>query len=159
LILQKKFKIQKLFFKNKKKEYERLKESLNALISHQKYLEEKVVDFQEFNSKSQASEFVPSTKKFNFTFDQLEKKGVIKEISVMKAQRNAIKFTISMPQPGKFLVEAKVALMTVKTIEINVEDLLNKKAKGIDKLDFDYVILDVNMTLHVMNKLFVSNKK
>jgi len=89
----------------------------------------------------------------------LEKKGVIKEISVMKAQRNTIKFTISMPQPGKFLVEAKVALMTVKTIEINVEDLLNKKARGIDKLDFDYVILDVNMTLHVMNKLFVSNKK
>jgi len=77
----------------------------------------------------------------------------------MKAQRNAIKFTISMPQPGKFLVEAKVALMTVKTIEIQVEDLLNKKARGIDKLDFDYVILDVNMTLHVMNKLFVTNKK
>jgi len=149
----------KVILQKQKKEYERLKESLNALISHQKYLEEKIVDFQEFNSKSQASEFVPSTKKFNFTFDQLEKKGVIKEISVMKAQRNAIKFTISMPQPGKFLVEAKVALMTVKTIEINVEDLLNKKAKGIDKLDYDYVILDVNMTLHIMNKLYVSNKK
>jgi hypothetical protein len=149
----------KAILQKQKKEYERLKESLAALVSHQKYLEEKVVDFQEFNSKSTASEFVPSTKKFNFTFDQLEKKGVIKEINVMKAQRNAVKFTISMPQPGNFVVDAKVAGLTVKSIEIKMEDLLNKKAKGIDRLDFDYVVLDVNMTLHVMNKLYATNKK
>jgi len=149
----------KAILQKQKREFERLKESLAALVSHQKYLEEKVSDFQQFNSQSTTSEFAPSTKKFNFTFEQLEKKGVIKEISVTKTQRKAVKFTISMPHPGTFLVDAKVAGLVVKSIEIKVEDLLNKKAKGIDKLDFDYVVLDVNMTLHVVNKLFVSTKK
>jgi len=79
-------------------------------------------------------------------------------MSVMKSQRNRVKFTITMPTPGLFKVDAKVAGITVKSIDVKIDELLARKAKGIEKLDFEYVVLDVNMTLHVMNKLFIGKK-
>jgi len=73
----------------------------------------------------------------------------------MKNQVNNITFFISMGEPGAFVVDAKVAGLTVKTIEISLDDLLQKKAKGVQSLDYEYVVLYVNMTLFTMNKFFV----
>jgi len=92
--------------------------------------------------------------KHHFSYAQLEKRGLIHELKVMKNQRNQVKFTISMAKPGIFTVDAKVLSAVVSSIEINVEDLLNKKSRGIDKIDFEYVTLNVNVTLEIMNKLF-----
>jgi len=153
----------KVVLAKQKKEYERLQESYTSLQGHQKYLEEKVADFEEYIKKTMEAEFLPkggkgakSTKKHNFTYAQLEKKGVISELKVMKSQRNQVKFTISMPNPGVFQVDAKVLNAVVSTIEIKLDELLQKKSRGVDKMEFEHVILDVNMTLHVMNKLFVA---
>jgi len=60
-----------------------------------------------------------------------------------------------MGEPGVFVVEAKLAGLTVTTINITLDELLQRKAKGIQTLDYEYVTLDVNMTLFTMNKLFV----
>jgi len=95
-----------------------------------------------------------STKKHKFSYSQLKKKGVITSVNVMKNQVNNITFLISMGEPGEFNVDAKVAGLTVKTISISLDDLLAKKEKGIQSLDYEYVVLDVNMTLFTMNKLF-----
>jgi len=93
-------------------------------------------------------------KKHKFSYSQLKKKGVITSVNVMKNQVNNITFLISMGEPGEFNVDAKVAGLTVKTISISLDDLLAKKEKGIQSLDYEYVVLDVNMTLFTMNKLF-----
>jgi Ras GTPase-activating-like protein IQGAP2/3 len=154
----------KVVLAKQKKEYERLQDSYASLQGHQKYLEEKVADFEEYIKKTMEAEFTgktgaknsKATKKHNFTFSQLEKKGVIAELKVMKSQRNQVKFTISMPTPGIFQVDAKVLNAVVSTMEIKLDDLLQKKSRGIEKMEFEHVILDVNMTLHVMNKLFVA---
>jgi len=61
-----------------------------------------------------------------------------------------------MPHAGVFQVDAKVLNAVVSTIEIKLDDLLQKKSRGVEKMEFEHVILDVNMTLHVMNKLFVA---
>lgn len=60
-----------------------------------------------------------------------------------------------MPEPGEFAVDAKVAGLTVKTITLKLEDLLTKKDRGEESIDLEYVTLDVNMTLHTLNKLFM----
>jgi len=73
----------------------------------------------------------------------------------MKSQVNTITFIISMPEPGEFNVDAKVAGLTVKTITVKLDELLQKKSKGIETMDYEYVVLDVNMTLFTLNKLFV----
>eukprot|EP01080_Neovahlkampfia_damariscottae_P004172 gene4172-7482_t len=148
----------KVLLVKQKKEFERLKDSLASLEGHQKFLEEKIEDFKSYVTQSVVNDVVPSKKTHKFTYAQLEKKGVIKDMTVMKSQRNRVKFNISMETPGVFKVDAKVGGITVKTIEIKLEELLSMKARGNDKLDYEYVILDVNMTLHVMNKLFMSSK-
>jgi len=93
-------------------------------------------------------------KNINLVILNLKKKGVITSVNVMKNQVNNITFLISMGEPGEFNVDAKVAGLTVKTISISLDDLLAKKEKGIQSLDYEYVVLDVNMTLFTMNKLF-----
>lgn len=147
----------KIVLEKQKKEYERLEASYQQLQEHHNFLKEKGTDFDNFlkaSVKNETSTTV-SKKKHNFTYSQLEKKGVIKELNVMKSQRNQVKFTIYMSAPGVFNVDAKVGGVVVKTIPIQLEELLQKKSKGIENLDYEYVKLDVNMTLHVMNKLFV----
>jgi Ras GTPase-activating-like protein IQGAP2/3 len=155
----------KILIVKQKKEHERLKDSLASLEGHQKFLESKMNDFDEYINNSMINDFIPSggakqtkSKSHAFTYAQLEKKGVIRDMTVMKSQRNRVKFNISMDTPGLFKVDAKVGGITVKTIDIKLEELLAMKARGSDKLDYEYVILDVNMTLHVMNKLFMQKK-
>lgn len=152
----------KVVLAKQKKEYERLQESYGSLQSHQKYLEEKVADFEEYVNNTMKNEWREDPKKksqkHNFTYSQLEKKEVIHELKVMKNQRNQVKFTISMPKPGIFQVDAKVLNAVVSTIEINVEDLLHKKSKGVDTIEFEHVILNVTPTLEVMNKLFAAKQ-
>jgi len=147
-----------------KKEYDRLKENVSQLQTHQKYLQEKVDDFEkyikdstkkQFQNKDTKKDTNKGAKKFKFTYKQLKQKGVISSVNVMKSQVNSITFIISMPEPGEFNVDAKVAGLTVKTISILLDDLLQKKSKGIQTLDYEYVVLDVNMTLFTLNKLFI----
>jgi len=66
---------------DKKREYDRLKESLLSLQSHQKFLEEKINDFEEYIKQSTIQEYKAkpgkkskTNKKFNFTYSQLVKK-------------------------------------------------------------------------------------
>jgi len=147
-----------------KREYDRLKENVNSLQAHQKYLQEKVDDFDKYLKDSTKKQFISSdvkknqknsNKKFKFSYSQLKKKGVISAVNVMKSQVNTITFIISMPEPGEFNVDAKVAGLTVKTITVKLDELLQKKSKGIETMDYEYVVLDVNMTLFTLNKLFV----
>jgi len=106
------------------------------------------------DSKKKSRKTDSGGKKFKFTYSQLKKKGVISAVNVMKSQINTISFLVSMPEPGEFHVDAMIANLKVKTITIKLEELLNCKSKGIPTLDFEYVVLDVNMTLFTMNKLF-----
>jgi len=65
-----------------KREYDRLKENVNSLQAHQKYLQEKVDDFDKYLKDSTKKQFISSdvkknqknsNKKFKFSYSQLKK--------------------------------------------------------------------------------------
>jgi hypothetical protein len=160
---------QKVIREKQRKELERLKESLKSLEEHQKYLKDRIVQFEEYIEDCRRRHFQGSSskggsnaanaavsRKKKYTFKQLKDKGVIVDLNVMKSQQGKISFVISMSSPGQFQVEAKLLGMTVKTIQLILDDLLDRQSKGIQTMQFDNVVLDVNMTLHLLNKLFAS---
>lgn len=85
--------------KKQKKEFERLKESLIHLQQHEKYLKEKINDFDEYIVDSQRKQYMLTgntkrkkrlakkiQKTYKFSYNQLKTKGVIKSMNVMKSQ-------------------------------------------------------------------------
>lgn len=158
---------QKNIREKQRKELERLKESLKSLEDHHKYLKERMQQFEEYIEDCRRKHFQGSQggnaaananvgRKKKYTFKQLKDKGVIVDLNVMKSQQGKISFVVSMTAPGVFSVEAKLLGMTVKTIMLTLDDMLDKQSKGIQTVQFDNVILDVNMTLHLLNKLFAT---
>jgi Ras GTPase-activating-like protein IQGAP2/3 len=151
------------------KELERLKESLKSLQEHSKFLQDKINDLQVYIQQSVQKHFDDGAKNrrkkvkskgsdqvHKFSFKQLyEKHKVIEELNVIKSQQNKFKFFIKMTEPGKFDVEAKLAGLTVNTIQLDLADLLDRQSKQQQSIKFEDVTLNVNMTIHILNRLFV----
>lgn len=149
-----------------KTELLRLTESFSSLENHAKFLQEMSEGLEQYIEETRRKHYEEGTKKskrkgskkkesFKFTYKQLaEKFKVIEDMSGMKAQRSLIKFQISMPSPGQFDVEAMIAGKTMQTICLDLEELLDKQSKHQETIEFDSVKLNVNMTIHLLSKLF-----
>ncbi|KAI3650344.1 hypothetical protein MP228_003825 [Amoeboaphelidium protococcarum] len=88
---------------------------------------------------------------------QLEKDGVLLESSVPDNRRPNIFFLITSPSPGSFLIglHYKGREKPIVEVDLKLDDLLEKQQDNILKLDLEYVQLDVNKTLHLLNKHFI----
>jgi Ras GTPase-activating-like protein IQGAP2/3 len=151
-----------------KNELARLTESLQSLEDHHKFLGEKIDGLQEYIEDTRRKHYEDGAKRsgkrktkkkesFKFSYKQLaEKHKVIEDLPVMKNQRSLIKFQITMTEPGRFEVDAQLAGKTMHTIKIDLEELLDKQSKTQETVEIDGVKLNVNMTLHMLNKLFSS---
>lgn len=148
-----------------KTELLRLKESYASLENHAKFLQEMIEGLEQYIEETRRKHYEEGAKKnkrkgkkkesFKFSYKQLaEKYKVIEDISGMKSQRSLIKFQISMPSPGQFDVEAMLAGKTMHTISLDLDELLDKQSKHQETIEFDSVKLNVNMTIHMLNKLF-----
>ncbi|KAG2383053.1 hypothetical protein C9374_005020 [Naegleria lovaniensis] len=163
--------------KKQQKEIERLKESLNSLKSYYTFLTEKDASLDEYvqqtlrnyfkkQEKKQESSKNAKSKTYKFSYKKLtEKYKVIQEIqdggSVNSLQKKAVKFTISMneSEPGVFLVTPTLAGVTITTLKLKLDELLDKREKGVSTIKIEGVVLDVNMTIHLLNKKFLSKMK
>ena len=92
---------------------------------------------------------------FKYTYKELAKQGVIVNSEVPAAARKTTKFLISSDTPGVFEVAAKIAGATVEKMELDLDDLLEKHYNNIHEVDLEQVTLNVNMTIHLINKLMV----
>jgi len=60
-----------------------------------------------------------------------------------------------MPEVGVFKIEAKVAKVAIRTMKLELEELLAKKDAGENTKDLDNVTLNVIPTVNFMNKHFL----
>eukprot|EP01137_Pigoraptor_chileana_P029672 Opistho-2@15132 len=92
-----------------------------------------------------------------FNHVQLEKEGVIIESDVPENRRNNIYFNFSSPEPGLFVIALfyKGRDKAIVEMSLNLEDLLEKQHDNLQHLDLEYVQLNVNKTLHLLNKTFL----
>eukprot|EP00128_Syssomonas_multiformis_P006294 Colp12_sorted_trinity150504_noHs@8572 len=98
-----------------------------------------------------------ATGPFRYGHVQLEKDGVIVESDVPENRRQNIYFNFSSPSPGTFLIALhyKGRDKAILEMQLKLDDLLEKQHDNRQLLDLEYVQLNVNKTLHLLNKTFL----
>jgi len=154
-----------------KKEIKRLNTTLRNLKKHQKYLNEQIQQYNGYlqdcrlkhyqstkkKSKKSKSADPNSTKigPFKFSYDALVKKGVIVDSEVDAIARKKMTFLISSEAVGQFDIVAKLGAVAVGKMTLELDDLLERNYNNITRLELEQVTLDVNMTIHLINKFFL----
>jgi len=141
------------------KEIARLQATLKNLKKHQEYMNEQIGEFEKYLDscrKNSAARIKTKSKPIKFPYKELAKKGVIMESEVPEISRGNTKFFISMPDVGVFDIEAKIAGMSVGKMNLELEDLLEKKENAISRLELDQVTLNVHATILLINHHFLS---
>jgi len=152
-----------------RKEIKRLNQTLRNLRKHQKYLTDQIQQYNDYLQDCRLKHYQPKTKKkkkkkgenpnkigpFKFSYSALDKKGVIIDSEVPAISRKKTSFYISSEAVGVFDIVAKIGGVQVDKMTLELDDLLEKNYNNITQLELDQVILDVNMTIHLINKFFL----
>jgi len=103
--------------------------------------------------KKQGQQFGP----IKYTHSQLEKEGIIVESNVPENRRANIFFNITSPIPGSFVIELhyKGREKPILVMDLKLDDLLEKQQMGIQLIDLEYVRLNVNRVIYLLNKQFL----
>lgn len=141
------------------KEIARLRATLKNLKKHQDYMNDQIQEYQNYLDlcrKNSLARAKLKKKPIKFSYKDLVKKQVIIDSDVPEKSRPLFKFFISMPEVGKFDIEAKFTGMSVAKMQLELEDLLEKKEKNIVSLELDQITLNVPITILFINKHFLS---
>jgi Ras GTPase-activating-like protein IQGAP2/3 len=143
-----------------RREVARLRATLKSVKAHQEFITLQISEFEKYLEKCRenAAKKLKQRKKkpFKFTFKELQKKGVIVEEGD-PGIAGKMKFFITMPEMGKFDIEAKMAGISVAKKQLLLDELLEKKEQNVPELELeDRITLNVKMTLLLINKLFLS---
>jgi len=141
------------------KERTRLAHALRDIRKYGDYLNDQITQYHEY-LKTVLGHYGPKNpnkaqKPLKFSYKDLAKKGIIVSSEVPKLGQKTTTFYISSESPGVFDIEAKMAGKTVDTTAIEFDDLLEKSHSNIPHLKLENVTLDVNMTLHLINRYFL----
>jgi len=149
-------------------ELKRLRQTLKNLQKHQKFLRDQIKEYEDYLAEVRLKQYQPKKKKksksvegsnkigpFKFSYSELAKKGVIIDSEVPLTARKKTTFNISSEAVGVFDIEARIAGVKVETMTLELDDLLERNYNNITRLDLDQVTLDVNMMIHLVNKLFL----
>jgi len=153
-----------------RKEIKRLNQALRNLRKHQKYLTDQIQQYNEYLQDARMKHYQAHQKKkkkvkegenphkigpFKFTYTVLAKKGIIIDSEVPLMLRKKTTFEISSEQVGVFDIICKIASAQVENFVLELDDLLERNYNNITRLELDQVTLDVNMTIHLLNKFFM----
>jgi len=72
--------------------------------------------------------------------------------------RKRTQFIITSQTVGVFDITAKIAGINVEKMQLELDDLLERHYNGVECLDLEQVTLDINMTIHLLNKYFLLKK-
>jgi hypothetical protein len=143
-----------------RKEIAKLRATIKELQNHAKFLQNQISDFDSYLKSVREQAMAKQKKKKNqkplkFAYKDLSKRGIIIDSEVPPLSRGKTKFLISMESLGKFQIEAKIAGVSVGKMEIELEELLEKKESHDDKLELEQVTLNVPHTVMLLNKYFL----
>jgi len=152
------------------KEIKSLEVVFKTICDHNNYLRSQLESYKAYlqNVRTQSgTQVVKGKEKKNkqghvfgpikYTHAQLEKEGIIVESNVPENRRSNIFFNISSPIPGSFIIELyyKGREKPILEMDLKLDDLLEKQQMGIQLLDLEYVRLNVNRVIYLLNKQFL----
>jgi len=145
-----------------RKENMRLTFALRELRKHGTYLNDQIQQYTNYlrdvmNHYGPKDASKKSGKPIKFTYKELSKKGVIVSSDVPKMGQKTMVFYIWSETPGEFEIDAKLAGKSVvpDPMKLYLDDLLEKANGNVAELQLDSVTLDVNLTLHLLNRNFL----
>lgn len=97
---------------------------------------------------------------YRFTHAQMERDGIIVESNVPENRQANIYFNITSPSPGTFIIALhyKGREKAILEMDLKLDDLLEKQKDDVQLLDLEYVQLNVNKILGLLNKTFAKRK-
>jgi len=143
-----------------RKEIIRLTNTLDNLTKYEGFVSEKINNYKDYVDAciKQTYNATAAKKSFKFSYKELQKRGVILDSEVPTLSRGKTTFSISCTQPGAYEVKAKIAGVRVETMELKLDDLLERQFNHVDRLELDQITLDVNMTIFLLNEKFRGKK-
>jgi len=149
-----------------RKENMRLTFALRELRKHGAYLNEQIQQYTSYlrdvmNHYGPKDPSKKVSKPIKFTYKELSKKGIIVSSDVPKLGQKTMVFFIWSETPGEFEIDAKLANKSVvqEPMKLYLDELLEKANNNVSDLQLDSVTLDVNLTLHLLNRNFLKRIK
>jgi hypothetical protein len=144
---------------SQKKEILRLDAALKNLKNHHVFMEEQMEEFNKYlavcRENSAKRTKGDKDKPVKFPYKELVKKNVIYDSVVPTISRSKCKFFISMPEIGRFFIECKIQGLRVGTMEVELEDMLEKRDNNVLLLDSEKVTLHIPSTILLINQYFL----
>lgn len=158
----------------------RLKEVLANIEEHHNFLQEQFDAYKEYltnvrsksnctvvdkkNKKSKDKSSKEDKKKakakdkgpFKYSHAQLEKDGIIIESEVPEDRRSSIFFVFSSSAPGTFDIVVMFGRRHLSKLQLQLDDLLEKQHTGELEYETDFLKLNVNLLIYLLNRDFVS---
>eukprot|EP00761_Pharyngomonas_kirbyi_P014047 gb/GECH01014077.1/.p1 GENE.gb/GECH01014077.1/~~gb/GECH01014077.1/.p1 ORF type:complete len:911 (+),score=189.08 gb/GECH01014077.1/:1-2733(+) len=92
---------------------------------------------------------------FKFKLSTLKKDGVITHSNLSKSSEKKLTIVFSSQRPGMFNIGVSAWGVKALKTEIDFDELLEMRERGEKEIEYESVTLDVNMLIHLLNKLFV----
>jgi uncharacterized protein YlxP (DUF503 family) len=139
----------------------RLRLGLDNLLRNQNFMNQQMESYNVYLKAALERQRVPTKKDksklkpVKFSYSKLAKQGVIVDSIVPEKSRKHTTFTITYDPkvPNEFQVKAKIAGITADTTVLHLDELLEKQSQGIENLELDNVTLNINLTIHMINKI------
>jgi len=90
-----------------------------------------------------------------FSHAQLEKDGVIVASEVPEEKRSSIFFSFSSSSPGVFEVLVMYKSRVISEMSLQLDELLEKQHNNNVELETDFLRLNVNLLIYLLNKTFI----
>uniref|UniRef100_A0A7S4PCN8 Ras-GAP domain-containing protein n=1 Tax=Paramoeba aestuarina TaxID=180227 RepID=A0A7S4PCN8_9EUKA len=158
---------------------QRLKAVLSNIHEHNHFLQQQLKAYKEYlenvrkncgsASKDPKEKEVKKDKKvkaaggqmkkmgpFKFSHKQLENDGVIMTSDVPSERRGGINFSFSCQTPGIFDVNVAYKFKNITQMQLKLDDLLEMQHNNQVEFETDFLKLNVNLLIYLLNKHFMA---
>lgn len=144
---------------------DRLKAVLKSIHSHNEFLKAQYEAYKEYlanvrqncssNEKAQGKGKAKRTGPFKYSHVKLQQDGVIIESEVPEERRTNIFFSFTSTSPGLFDVVVMYKNRNISEMRLQLDDLLERQHNNNLELETDFLKLNVNMLIFLLNKSFM----
>ena len=141
--------------------YKEYLENVRQNCSSSKPVAKKKPEKTKKKSPSSSSSSSSSARKLGpvkFSHNLLEKDGIIIESEVPAERRSSISFSFTSPNPGSFEIEVLYKGRRIAELSLELDELLERQHNNQLDLELDFLRLNVNLLIYLLNKNFLTGK-
>jgi len=146
----------------------KLKEVLNNIQEHNKFLEQQYEAYKVYlsnvreqvtnkNNEKAKNSTVKTKGPFKFSHTKLMQDKIIMESEVPDERRANIFFSFAEAEgsPGSFLITVLYKSRKISEMKVVLDDLLDRQQHNQLELETEFLVLNVNLLVHLLNKHFM----